>query len=260
MKVLCVLPARIASQRIPRKPLRELAGRSLLEWSWRAARRVSSFDEVWVATDADEVAEAARSFGAEAVLTRSDHGSGTDRVAEAAARPRARGFDTVVNYQADEPFLDADAVDRAVRVVAEGAAGMATLAAPVASLEEWRSESTVKVVRDGRGDALYFSRAPIPHPRGREPLLEEGDAAAYLRHAGLYVFRRRVLEGWSELPASGLEEVEKLEQLRALEAGVQIRVVVGPRTPPGVDVPEDLERAERILSEEGRTERGEVNV
>lgn len=247
MTVLCVLPARIGSQRIPRKPLREIAGRSLLEWSWRAASRVEAFDEVRVATDDREVARAVEGFGGTAVMTEPDHPSGTDRVAEAARRPGARAHDVVVNYQADEPFLDPGAVGRAVEAVRGDGAAVATLAAPLEEEAAWRSESVVKVVRDARGDALYFSRAPIPHPRGRGPDLPGGADGPWLRHVGLYVFTRPALERWTSLEPSPLERVERLEQLRALEDGMRIRVVTGPPTEPGVDEPEDLRRAERIL-------------
>lgn len=279
VSVLCVLPARISSRRLPRKPLRTVAGRTLVEWSWRSARSVPEFDEVWVATDAPEVAEAVRGFGGTAVLTDGGHPSGTDRVAEAAARPGARSHGVVVNYQADEPFLLPGPVGRAVRAVTDGDAQVATLACPVRRGDEWRSRSVVKVVRDRAGDALYFSRAPVPRPRDGEPDWsdapgrhgtpagdratgarpgsrgpEDGDGESggewpYLRHAGLYVFRRGALDRWTSLPPSPLERVERLEQLRALEAGMDIRVVTGPATPAGVDEPGDLERAERILSE-----------
>lgn len=249
MTVLCVLPARISSERIPRKPLREIAGRPLLEWSWRAACRVEAFDEIWIATDAEEAAETAAGFGATAVLTSPDHPSGTDRVAEAAARPEGRAHDVIVNFQADEPFLRPEPVARAVAAVRDGGAPVATLAAPLEHEAAWRSESVVKVVRNRAGDALYFSRAPIPHRRGAAPDLPDPDGR-YLRHVGIYVFRREALERWTELPPSPLEELERLEQLRALEAGLRIRVVEGPPVEPGVDEPEDLRRAERILASE----------
>lgn len=246
--VLCVLPARIGSERLPRKPLHVLAGRTLVEWSWRAARRVEAFDEVWVATDAEEIAARVRDFGGHAVLTRADHASGTDRVAEAAASPRARGHDIVVNFQADEPFADPAAVGRAVELVRRAGAPAATVAAPVGSAEEWRSAGVVKVVTGAAGRALYFSRAPIPHPREGPVRFGTEPSTPYLRHVGVYAFRREVLERWVALPPSRLERLERLEQLRALENGIEIRVAVGPPTPPGVDAPEDAERAERLLA------------
>jgi len=258
MTVLCVLPARLGSRRIPRKPLQPLAGRPLVEWCWRAARRVTAFDEVWVATEAEEVAERVRSFGGRAVLTRADHASGTDRVAEVAALPEARDFDILVNYQADEPFLDAGAAAGAVAEVASGRSPVSTLAAPIRDRTEWEASSVVKVVTAADGRALYFSRAPVPHPRDGPPELEAA-AGAYLRHVGMYVFARAALERWSRLPPSRLERIEKLEQLRALEAGIPITVVVGKAMEAGVDVPEDVARVERRLAQVDPTERAEAD-
>lgn len=255
MSVLFVLPARLGSERIERKPLRRIGERTLLEWSWRRACRARTAQAVWIATDDEEVAREARSFGARVVMTDSSHPSGTDRVAEAVNRSEARSYRIVVNYQADEPFLDPDSVDAAVRSVVDGEAEVATLSAPLRSLDEWRSESVVKVVRGASGEALYFSRAPVPWPRGREPDLTGSEESPWLRHVGLYVFTRGALERWTGLPPSPLEEVERLEQLRALEAGMRIRVVRGPVTEPGVDDPEDLRRARRLLAEDAHHER-----
>lgn len=256
--VLCVLPARLGSRRLPRKPLRRLGGRPLVRWSWEAARRVEAFDAIRVATDSREVAEAVRSFGGRAVLTGSGHPSGTDRVAEVAGRPWASDYRIVVNFQADEPFLPPSGVQRAVEVVRRGEAPVATLAEPMESEERWRSADVVKVVRASDGRALYFSRAPVPHPRGRAvPWADDGDRArpgsddarpaVLLRHAGVYVFRRRALREWTRLPPSPLEEAEGLEQLRALEAGVRVHVTIGTGGAPGVDTPGDLERAARRI-------------
>lgn len=258
MPVLCVLPARLGSERIPEKPLQMLAGRSLVEWSWRAARRVASFDEVWVATDSETVAARVRAFGGTALLTSPDHRSGTDRVAEAARVPSAQGFDIVVNFQADEPFVDAEGVARAVEAVGRGGVPIATLAGPIRSEAEWRSEGVVKVARAADGRALYFSRAAIPHVRGGVPTFREAKRSPYLRHVGVYVMSRPALERWVNVGPSRLEEIERLEQLRALEGGLEIHVVVASATEPGVDEAADLERADRILRE--RTAGRDVNV
>lgn len=250
-RVLGVLPARLDSRRLPGKLLRTVAGRPLLQWSWRAARRVPSFDATLIATDSEEIQRVAEGFGARTMLTSSEHRSGTDRVAEVARSPAARSFEVVVNFQADEPFLPPDAVDRAVAVARRGEAEVATLAAPVRSREEWRSSSVVKVVRARDGRALYFSRAGIPRPRGGAgPFGAPEDLAGeaeFLRHAGLYAFAPGALERWASLPTSGLERVEGLEQLRALEAGMRIHVTLSSGIEPGVDVPDDLPRAERLL-------------
>jgi 3-deoxy-manno-octulosonate cytidylyltransferase (CMP-KDO synthetase) len=259
MTVLCVLPARLGSRRIPRKPLQPIAGRPLVEWSWRAATRIEAFDAVWVATDSEEIAERVRAFGGTVVLTRTDHPSGTDRVAEVAARPEARAFDVLVNVQADEPFLDPQAVTDAVELVRSGRAEVATVAVPIADAEEWRSPSVVKVVRALDGSALYFSRAPVPHPRDAEPALGADEAMPYLRHVGVYVTTRAALERWTGAPPSPLERIERLEQLRALEIGLRIAVAVGRAGAPGVDVPADLERAERRLADTALIERVEAD-
>lgn len=231
-----------------------------MEWSWRNARRVGIFEEVWVATDAAEIADRVRGFGGEVVLTAPDHPSGTDRVAEVAARPSARRFETVVNYQADEPFLDPAAVARTALAVEEGRAPVATLAAPLGGREEWRAPEIVKVVRAADGRALCFSRAAIPRPREGEPEFTVEASSPYLRHVGLYAFTREALARWSALPPTRLERLERLEQLRALEAGMTIHVEVGPPTPPGVDRPDDLARAAAILRSQSIDQRNGSHV
>lgn len=252
--VLCVLPARLGSRRLPRKPLRRAAGRPLIHWTLDAARRVEAFDEIRVATDAPEVAETVEEVGGRAVLTEADHGTGTDRVAEAVSQPWAKEFGVVVNFQADEPFLDPEGVGRAVGAVRDDGCPVATLAEPLASEKGWRSPHVVKVVRASDGRALYFSRAPIPYDRegptaagGQEGAPPDRAPPVFLRHAGLYAFRREALGRWTELPTSRLETVERLEQLRALEAGLEIHVALGEGGAPGVDTPEELRRAERRL-------------
>jgi len=256
MGVICVLPARLHSTRIPRKPLADLAGRPLIEWSWRAATRVRGFDRVLVATDSEEIEARARAFGAEVLRTRGDHASGTDRVEEAAERLGVGDDDVVVNFQADEPFADAATVEAAVGALrpADSASDerrrpdIATLAAPIRNAGEWESPGVVKVARAADGTALYFTRAPIPFLRDGSP---EWGTPDFLRHIGIYACRRAALRRWAGLPESRLERIEKLEQLRALEGGARFHVEVGPATEPGVDLPADLERAERILAGSG---------
>lgn len=251
MPVLCVLPARIGSERIPRKPLHVLAGKPLIEWSWQAAMRIPEFSAVWVATDSEEIAACVRGFGGVAVLTSPDHVSGTDRVAEAVQGEKASSFDTVVNFQPDEPFTDPAAVRAALDCVLEGQGELSTLAAPIRTLKEWRSESVVKVARAADGHALYFSRGQIPYRRGGEPTfpapMESGSDSPYLQHLGLYVYTRHALRRWIELPPSPLEQLERLEQLRPLEAGMRMHVVVAPTAESGVDEPGDLVTAEQRL-------------
>ena len=244
MTVLCVLPARLGSERIPRKPLQIIAGRPLIEWSWRAACAVPGVDEVIVATDSEEIAATVAGFGGSCRMTRADHPSGTDRAAEVAECSEA---DVVVNFQADEPFLDPSAVAGAIDAVLVGPREVATLAAPIGDEREWRSPAVVKVVRAADGRALYFSRSPIPHPRDAMPAWATPEAGPWLRHVGLYVYTRSALARWVGLPPSPLEQIERLEQLRALENGLEIEVCVVPPGPAGIDVPEDIARAERLL-------------
>lgn len=248
MTVLCVLPARLGSERIPRKPLQMIAGRPLVEWTWTAACAVPGIDEVVVATDSEEIAATVEGFGGTARLTRADHASGTDRVAEAGEASEA---DIIVNFQADEPFLEPEAVGRAIEAVAGGVREVATLAVPIGGEAEWRSDSVVKVVRAADGRALYFSRAPIPHPRDGGPdwsaPADERASGPWLRHVGLYVYTREALARWVSLAPSELEGIERLEQLRALEHGLDIEVCVVPASHPGIDVPDDIARADRLL-------------
>lgn len=261
MDVICVLPARLRSTRISRKLLLRIAGRPLIEWAWRAASRVSGFDRIIIATDSEEIRRCARGFDAEVMLTREDHSTGTDRVEEAATRLGASEDDIVVTFQADEPFVDAPTVEAAVRALDRGGSGpdvstpdVSTLAAPIQREEEWMSPGVVKVARADSGTALYFSRSPIPHSPdcvpgfGGEARTDGGRDGVFLRHIGIYACRRPALRRWSGLPESRLESMEKLEQLRALEAGMHIHVEVGPPTEPGIDLPADIERAERILA------------
>lgn len=250
MTVLCVLPARLGSERLPRKPLQMIAGRPLVEWTWIAASRVPGIDELLVATDSDEIARVVTSFGGTAVITSAEHPSGTDRVAEAVA---GREADVIVNFQADEPFLVAASVRAAIDAIIERRAGIATLATPIVSEAEWRSTAVVKVARTADGAALYFSRAPIPHPRDgtpnwdRDGRMDQPADSPWLRHVGLYAYSGEALEAFVALPPSPLEEVERLEQLRALEAGMRIEVCLVAPGEPGIDVPDDVARAAELL-------------
>lgn len=248
--VLGVIPARLGSERLPRKPLYPLAGRPLVEWVWRRVRSFPGLDTVVVATDSPEVADVCRDAGAEAVLTAASHGSGTERVAEVMGMPEYAHYGVVVNVQGDEPFVTEAQVMGAVGCVDDGW-DIGTVAAPVETLEAWRDPSVVKVVRNGSGGALYFSRAPIPHARGRTPTAGELASGIYLRHIGVYACTRDALSRWVTAGPSELEELERLEQLRALTAGLRIGVaVVEDAVGGGVDTPEDARRAEHRLRED----------
>lgn len=244
--VLVVIPARIGSERLPRKPLYPLAGRPLIEWVWRRVSHVSGVDAVVVATDSGEVARVCREVGAAVEMTSSAHASGTERTAEVAALPAYRDYGIVVNVQGDEPFVAESQVKAAAGLVGEGWS-VGTVAAPVRTLEAWRDPSVVKVVRGDDGRALYFSRAPIPHRRAGEPTSEELAGPRYLRHVGVYAYAADGLARWTALPRSDLEETERLEQLRPLAAGVPIGVAVVEEALSGVDTPEDARWAEELL-------------
>jgi len=244
-RVLGVIPARIASQRLPRKPLARLGGRPLVQWVYEAAARARGLDELVVATDDEAVAAAVAGFGGTAVMTRADHPSGTDRVAEVA---RTREWaEIVVNVQGDEPLLPPEYIDAGIAALAAGGARMATLVTPVRDASELADPGVAKVVADRSGDALYFSRAPIPYVRSRAGATGGGGCEP-LRHIGIYFFERSALFEFVGHAPSPLEEAEGLEQLRALENGIGIRLVRVRAATPHVDTALDLERVERIVS------------
>ena len=239
MRVLGVIPARLGSTRLPHKPLQLLAGEPLITRVIQRVMEHGVMQELVVATDSHMIAQVVERAGVRAVLTRDGHVSGTDRVAEAAARPEFAGFDVVANVQGDEPFLPRAALAGAVDRIA-GGDDIGTAAAPLA-LEHAADPARVKVVTDAEGRALYFSRAVIPYRR------EPADASdgLYWQHLGLYVYTRAALERWVATPPSLAEQAERLEQLRALHCGLTIGVARLPEPAlPGVDTPDDLRRAE----------------
>lgn len=234
---------------MPRKPLHEIAGRPLIEWVWRRASGFGVLDRVLVATDSDEVARACRSAGADVTLTSAEHGSGTERVAEVAARPEFGDVDVVVNIQGDEPFITEDQVAGAVERVRAGW-DVGTVAAPVATRDAWEDPSVVKVVRNDTGGALYFSRAPVPHVRGGLPDAADLASDRFLRHIGIYAYSPDALSRWVALPPGPLERAERLEQLRPLAAGLGIGVAIVAAAHGGIDTPEDARRAADRLAGE----------
>ncbi|MEY2725722.1 MAG: 3-deoxy-manno-octulosonate cytidylyltransferase [Planctomycetota bacterium] len=239
MKVVCIIPARLQSTRLPRKLLLNASGKPLLQYAWETACRCPEFHDVVVATDSEEIADVVTSFGGRAEMT-GPHNSGTDRIAEVARRcfPRA---DAVVNLQGDEPELDPAVVTKLVQRLEEPGCRMATLASPVTSPEMVLNPSCVKVVLDTAGRALYFSRSPIPFTRDTaiEEFFHGATPPPWLLHIGLYAYRRDFLLELTNLPPSPLEQLEKLEQLRALQAGAGIAVAVVQQTAGGIDTPED---------------------
>lgn len=243
---IAVIPARYAATRLPGKPLVPLAGKPMIQRVWERARQAQSVSRVIVATDDERVMKAVAAFGGEARMTRPDHRSGTERIAEIAAQLEAEVF---VNAQGDEPLLEPGAVDAAVAALAEDpGVSVATIATPIRSASDIVDPHTVKVVVDFEDNALYFSRAPIPWVRDDEHRVH----ARHLKHLGLYVFRRSALLEFPTLPQGELERAEQLEQLRWLENGWKIRVAEVPYDSVSVDVPEDVARVERLLQGQGR--------
>ena len=234
--IVAVIPARYSSTRLPGKALADIEGVPMVARVWREASRARALSRVVVATDDERIVEAVSAAGGEAMMTAATHQSGTDRIAEVARKLPA---DIYVNVQGDLPFIapaDLDALAAPMRADAEIA--MATLATPIVSAEEWHNPSVVKVVCGERGDALYFSRAPIPWPRDGA-----GPPAEARRHIGVYAYRRDFLLRFAALEPGVLEGLEKLEQLRALERGFRIRVVASVAPSLEVDTAEDLLRA-----------------
>lgn len=233
-----VLPARMNSTRLPNKMLLRETGRSMLEHTHSAAVRAKLPLAVVVATDHEEIAAEVRRFGGEVLMTSADCQSGTDRVAEVARR--LPGFDIFVNLQGDEPEIDPASIDRVIEVLAaDDTMPMATVAAPLVDPETLVNPAVVKVVLDRHGRALYFSRSPIPFVRDAQAASSPGTQPLFHHHIGLYSYRRDFLLSFAELTPSMLEQSEKLEQLRVLEAGLAIRVGVVPHASSGIDTPAD---------------------
>jgi 3-deoxy-manno-octulosonate cytidylyltransferase (CMP-KDO synthetase) len=239
-----VIPARFDSSRLPGKALLPLAGKPMLQWVHERAR-ASRADEVVIATDDERIATAARGFGAEVALTARTHISGTDRIAEVGATRGWADGDIVVNVQGDEPLIPPAIINQVADLLAANArADIATLAAKIDNAADLAEPNNVKVACDATGRALYFSRAPIPFNRDAPTTL----TPASLRHVGIYAYRVAALRRLAGLPASRLELIEKLEQLRALENGMEIRVALAVERPlADVNTAADLERAERAL-------------
>ena len=240
---VAIIPARFQSSRLPGKALAMIGDRPMVCHVAERTRRARGLARVIVATDDERIRAAVASIGAEVVMTRRDHPSGTDRLAEVA---RALTAGVVVNVQGDLPLLDPGMVERLVeRLAGDPALPMATLATPIDDEAEWRSPHVVKVVTDSSGRALYFSRAPIPYDR--DGTRHAGEPFGW-RHIGMYGYRRDVLLRLAALPPSPLERRERLEQLRAIELGMRIDIAIVDVAPLGVDASDDLERARAALA------------
>ncbi len=240
MSIIAVIPSRYASTRLPGKPLVDICGKPMVQHVYERVRQVSLFDEVLVATDDERIAAVVEGFGGAVCMTSPDCPSGSDRLIEVASSHPA---DIYVNVQGDEPLVEPSSIEKLAKVMLENDdLPMGTLCYPITA-EQAQNPNLVKVVRAHNGNALYFSRSPIPFPRsgGIEP--------SYFGHLGMYAYRRDFLMNFGSLPYSPLENTEKLEQLRVLQAGVAIRVLEVEAAGPGVDTPEDLEEVRRIIME-----------
>jgi 3-deoxy-manno-octulosonate cytidylyltransferase (CMP-KDO synthetase) len=259
MKTLAVLPSRYSASRFPGKPLALIAGKPMIQWVWEAARAAPGVDKVLVATDDERIQSAVHDFDGEVVMTDPALPSGTDRVA-AALTTYGETFDIVLNIQGDEPAIHPETIAAVVRLMVEDPSlAMGTAACPFSSLEELFNPNAVKVVTDDRNRALYFSRSPIPYLRNSQrfepdfrPWLHPEHLKHYKRHLGIYAYRPEVLAAFTLLPPHPLEQIEMLEQLRALAAGLAIGVAQTPYFSQGVDSPADVPEAERMLKERGK--------
>ena len=244
MKIIGIIPARYASTRFPGKALALIAGKSLIKRVIEQCKKAKSLSEVIVATDDQRIAEVAQKF-CRVEMTRADHPSGSDRIAEVAARLQC---DAVVNIQGDEPLIDPAVIDAVANALADNE--MSTAATRIKNPEEYDNPKAVKVVVNAAGRALYFSRRTIPYLRdaASRSVSEQLVAFPFLKHLGIYGYRRETLLRLVKFPVSPLEDAEKLEQLRALENGIQIAVVRVDYDSVGVDAPEDVARVEKIIS------------
>lgn len=244
------IPARYAASRLPGKPLCLLAGEPLVLHVARRALAAGA-REVWVAADDERIAQALQDSGVRIAMTSTAHASGTDRLAECARIAGWSDDTVVVNLQGDEPFAPAEGIRAVADLLRDSGADMATLAAPVLDAETLFDPNAVKVVQAADGDALYFSRAPLPWPRDAfaRDRSQLPDGGHWLRHIGIYAYHAGFLQRFAAMPPGRLEQIESLEQLRVLEAGFRIAVAATPAPfPPGVDTPEDLARAEAHLA------------
>jgi 3-deoxy-manno-octulosonate cytidylyltransferase (CMP-KDO synthetase) len=242
MKVIAVIPARYASTRFPAKLMQDLGGKTVITRTYEAAIHTNLFDDVFVVTDSDLIFDEIVSQGGKAIKSIKEHESGSDRIAEAVSNLEV---DIVINIQGDEPFIDKESLEKLIQVYkndANGQIDLASLMREITDSKEIESPNNVKVVVDQNGFALYFSRSVIPYPR------EKNVGVRYLQHIGIYAFRKKALLDFYRLPMKALEASEKLEQLRYLEFGKRIKMVETSHVGIGIDTPEDIERARKLIS------------
>lgn len=243
MKFMAIIPARYASTRYPGKPLAILGGKTVIQRVYEQVKSV--LDDVYVATDDDRIYNTVTDFGGKAVMTRADHKSGTDRIEEAAEKI-GLDADVIINVQGDEPFIQPSQIETLMQLFDAPETQIGTLGKPFESIDAVENPNSPKIVTDNRGFALYFSRSVIPYIRGKERDSWFGEYP-FLKHLGIYAYRREVLAEVTKLPMSSLEKAESLEQLRWLQNGYRIRVGLTDIETVGIDTPEDLTRAEEFL-------------
>lgn len=257
MPAIVIIPSRYASTRFPGKPLCLLSGKPMIQHVYERTKKASLAREVFVATDNKQIYDTVTGFGGKAIMTAEKHLSGTDRIAEAVLNlenieHRTQNTDIIVNVQGDEPMIQPEMVDEVISIMEDERASIGTIAKRIGDLEEILDPNIVKVVFNEEGFALYFSRSPIPYHRDEwkdlKHLMVHNSQFTVYKHSGIYAYRKDVLLNISKLPATKLEEIEKLEQLRALENGFRIKVKETGFETIGVDTPMDLERVERCLS------------
>ena len=240
MDVIGVIPARYGSSRFEGKVLADIHGKPMIQWVWEAAKKAKILDEIIIACDDERIEEAVKSFGARALLTSKEHASGTDRICEIVNPLDVR---VIVNLQADEPLLDPVMIENVARPLLDNnSLNMATLMKKIDEPKEITDPNVVKVLTDKNGLALYFTRATIPYQR------DKSFSATYYKHIGIYAYTKDFLFIFKNLPESGLEKIEKLEQLRVLEAGFRIKVIETKILTIGVDTPEDLEKVKEAIA------------
>lgn len=242
MRIVAIIPSRFGSTRLKGKPLALIAGKPMVQWVYENACRADRISEVVVATDDRRISDVVRGFNGRVLMTSPDHPSGTDRVAEAAAQLELAAEDIAINVQGDQPLVNPACLDAVVApLMTSSEAAMSTLALEVTDRAEYINPHHCKVVMDHQGHALYFSRAPIPFAR------DGGEDFTVYKHLGIYAYTRRFLETFQNLPVGRLEMIEKLEQLRVLEYGYRIKVVVTPHDSPEVNLAEDIRHIEAIM-------------
>lgn len=242
MKSVIVIPARLHSTRLPEKVLLDLGGKPVVQWVYEACKKSRLAQEVWIAVDSEKVAAVCNSFCDKVVMTDPAHTSGTDRIAEVSARIDC---DIVINVQGDEPFFEAETADRLIAALQDEHEVMASVYGEIASEEELNNPNLVKVITNATSHAIYFSRLPLPYNRDGQAIPFQ----QYKKHMGVYGYKSAFIQTFAKLPAGFLEQMEKLEQLRAIENGYSIKMIRAERFEKGIDTLEDLQMARKLIQQ-----------